>query len=66
MQAIGGAILGKMIGDEFVPDRGFIPHSFRATFICLARANKVDDMSILNTTGQSVVVQREHDFLKFD
>jgi len=43
----------KKIGDEFVPGRGLVPHSFRATFICLARANKVDDMSILNTTGQS-------------
>ena len=45
--------LVKKIGDEFVPDRNLVPHSFRATFICLARNNKLDDKTILNTTGQS-------------
>lgn len=43
----------KKIGDEFFPDRHIVPHSFRATFICLARESKIDDKSILNSTGQS-------------
>ena len=43
----------KKIGNEFVPDRGIVPHSFRATFICLARDNDLDDKTILNTTGQA-------------
>ena len=41
------------VAEEFFPDRGIVPHSFRATFICLARQYKIDDKSILNTTGQS-------------
>lgn len=45
--------LVKRVGDEFVPDRGIVPHSFRATFITLARDNELDDQTILNTTGQA-------------
>ena len=38
-----------------LPNRRIIPHSFRASFVTLARENNIDHKSIMNATGHSSV-----------
>lgn len=39
------------LGAEYLPGKKIMPHSFRATFICLARKYHLDDRAIMNATG---------------
>ena len=43
----------KKVAREVLDGKHIVPHSFRATFICLARDAGIDDKSILNSTGKN-------------
>ena len=43
----------KSVNTAALPNREFRPHSFRATFITLARKHQLDTKSIMNATGQA-------------
>ncbi|CAM2005265.1 tyrosine-type recombinase/integrase [Acanthopleuribacter pedis] len=45
-------LIVKKVSDTYLKGIPLVPHSFRATFVCLARDAGIDDKSIMNTTGQ--------------
>ncbi len=45
-------LIVKKVSKTYLNGIPLMPHSFRATFVCLARDAGIDDKSIMNTTGQ--------------
>ena len=46
-------IIVEKVAVHLFPGRGITPHSFRSSFVSLARDNGVDDKMIMNATGHS-------------
>ena len=43
----------QQVGAAVLPDRKVTPHSFRSSFVSLARENGLDDREIMNATGHT-------------